>query len=146
MRYEQCSGAVVYTVRGGTVRYVIINAGERRAGFPKGHMEPGETEEQTALREIREEVGLSVRLIPGFRETESYCLPGKQRIQKNVTYFLAFYDNQKIHRQKDELSDARLMEYEQAMACLRFEGVRRILALANQFILESGSASKNQKE
>lgn len=146
MRYERSSGAVVYTVRDGTVFYVIINAGERRAGFPKGHIEPGETEEQAALREIQEEVGLSVRLIPGFRETESYCLPGKRRIRKNVTYFLACYENQKIRRQKDELSDARLMEYEQAMSCLRFEGVRHILALANQFILNGGSVPSIQKE
>lgn len=58
MRYEKSCGAVIYVEAEGARKYVIIRSPEGYYGFPKGHMEPGETEEQTALREIFEEVGL----------------------------------------------------------------------------------------
>ena len=67
MNYEYSCGAVVFTRIGGEPHYVLVRAKDQPMGchgFPKGHMEAGETEEQTALREIYEEVGLRVRLLP----------------------------------------------------------------------------------
>ena len=63
MTVEKSCGAVVFTREGGEVRYVIIQSLEGYYGFPKGHMEGSETEQETALREIREEVGLTPRLV-----------------------------------------------------------------------------------
>ena len=77
MTYETSCGAVVFTRRGGEIFYVIIRSIEGYYGFPKGHMEGDETPEQTALREIREEVGLTPRLIDGFRTEEEHALPKK---------------------------------------------------------------------
>lgn len=52
---------------------VVKNKNGRHWGFPKGHMEYGESERQTALREVLEETGLKVEILPGFRETCEYC-------------------------------------------------------------------------
>lgn len=54
--------------------------------LPKGHMEPGETEEQTALRELREETGLQATLIPGQRIATEYPVGPKSR--KEMVLFL----------------------------------------------------------
>ena len=60
MTIEKSCGAVVFTRDHGLVQYLIIQSKEGFYGFPKGHIEPGEQEEETALREIWEETGLTV--------------------------------------------------------------------------------------
>ena len=59
---ERSCGAVVSTERDG-VRYYVLVKGSY-VGLPKGHMEPGETERETAIREVREETCVSARLVP----------------------------------------------------------------------------------
>ena len=95
MNYEYSCGAVVFTRMGGEPHYVLVRAKDQPEGchgFPKGHMEAGETEEQTALREIYEEVGLRVRLLPGFRAVTEYALPYPPDTRKRVVFFLAEYE------------------------------------------------------
>ena len=49
MKYEKSCGAVVFTKINNEIRYVLVQQSEGFHGFPKGHMEDGETEEQTAV-------------------------------------------------------------------------------------------------
>ena len=65
---EKSCGAVVFTSIGGQRLYVLAQALGGHYDFPKRHLERGETEEQTALREIWEEVGIRPLLYPEFRE------------------------------------------------------------------------------
>ena len=134
MKHEFSCGAVVYTVIGGSPQYVIIESRKGIHGFPKGHMEAGETKEQTALREIREEVGLEVTLIHGFCTEDVHPIPNKPGVIKHITYFLAAYDNQTITPEKKELSSAGLCSYEEALRLLEFENSRRILREANEYL------------
>lgn len=135
MNFEKSCGALVFTREDGEIRYVIQRSLEGVYGFPKGHMEPGETEEETALREIREEAGLTVRLIPGYRETVEYPLPKKPGTMKRVVYFLAEYENQPLVPQPEEISSAVLMEYEDAMVVLPYEYQKRMLARARDLLV-----------
>ena len=99
MNYEYSCGAVVFTRIGGVPHYLLVRAKDQRKGchgFPKGHMEPGETEEQTALREIFEETGLRVQLLEGFRAVTEYPLPCPPDTRKRVVFFLAEYKNQPV--------------------------------------------------
>ena len=64
---EKSCGAIVYTKESGNIKYVIIRSKEGIYGFPKGHIEENESETETALREVAEEVGLTVTLISKFR-------------------------------------------------------------------------------
>ena len=98
-------------------------------------MENKETEEETALREIQEEVGIKVTLIPGFKTEDEYVLPRKKNVKKRVVYFLGYYQNQDIHYQKEEVSDAVLVEFENAIQLLQFESSKRIITEANRFLL-----------
>ena len=130
MTVEVSCGAVVFTRTAEGIRYVIIRSLEGFYGFPKGHMEMGETEQETALREIREEVGLKVRLLDGFREVHEYLMPKKPGAMKRVVYFLAEYEDQPIAPQAEELSQASLMTFEEAMAAFQFENLKELLQKA----------------
>lgn len=87
MKREKSCGALVYRYEGDRLMLLLLR--HRHGGhwsFPKGHVEGEETETETALREIREETGLSVSLREGFRHTvEYYPKPG---VRKQVVYFL----------------------------------------------------------
>lgn len=134
MRYEKSCGAVVFTRVNGEIRYVLAQNLEGYYGFPKGHMEAGETETETSLREIREEVGLRPRLIEGFRAETEHPLPKKPGVMKQIVYFLAEYEDQEIIFQKEELLSAPLVSYEQAMELFVFDNNRRILTEAHAYL------------
>ena len=138
MKTEKSCGAVVFTRENGEARYVIIRSTEGFFGFPKGHMEPGETEQETALREIREETGLKVRLLDGFRTEDSHPFTrAGEQIMKQIIYFIGEYENQLPRAQESELISLHLMDYASAMNAFQFESSRRILSEAHKFLQES---------
>lgn len=134
MTFEKSCGAVVFTRVNGQIQYLLIKNLRGIYGFPKGHMEAGETEEETALREIFEEVGVQVQLIPGFRCEDEHLIPQKKNTLKRIVYFLGEYQNQAFVYQKEELTGALLADYETAMGLFQYENSKRILAQANAFL------------
>ena len=137
MTYEYSCGAVVFTMVNGAPHYLLIRQNDQTEGchgFPKGHMEPGEDECATALREIREEVGVSATILNGFRAEEHYPLPNKPGVVKQVVYFLAEFSGQEIHHQVEELTEAYLLPYEEALQMLTFEEAKQILIEAHHFL------------
>lgn len=137
MIYEKSCGAVVFTKIENKIKYVLIQNQTGIYGFPKGHMEKGETEVETALREIKEEVALKVNLIDGFRVEDEHLLPSKENTMKKLVYFLGEYSNQEIIYQKEELTSAQLIDYDSAMKLFQFESSRRILKQANDFLMKN---------
>ena len=131
---EKSCGAVVFTRTAGGLKYVIIQSLRGYYGFPKGHCESDETETETALREIREETGLAVSLIPGFRHVDVYSIPQKPGVMKQVVYFLAEFHDQKVYHQREELRGAYLMDYESAMGAFQWESNKTILTKANDYL------------
>ena len=88
MKHEKSCGAICYTREEGAPRVLVIC--HRYGGhwaFPKGHVEAGESEEETAMREVREETGAQVRVRPGYREVTTYS-PAKG-VTKDVVFFVA---------------------------------------------------------
>ena len=67
MRYIKSCGFVAYKRIESINHYLIIKSLNGDMGFPKGHMESGESELQTAIRELKEETGVDVKVIQGFR-------------------------------------------------------------------------------
>ena len=74
-------------------------------GVPKGHVEENETEEETALREIKEEVGLNVIIDSGFRIVETYS--PKDGFVKDVVYFVAYSKSMDTTMQAEEVRDIK---------------------------------------
>ncbi|EQB86195.1 8-oxo-dGTP pyrophosphatase MutT (NUDIX family) [Clostridium punense] len=134
MQYEVSSGAVVFTRKDNAIYFVIVKSLEGFYGFPKGHIEGNETEEEAALREIYEEVGIKTQILPGFRTTDEYPISNEKDVIKKIIYFVSEYDNQQLCCQEKELEGVYLMTYEEAMNVFQFESSKRILNEAKEFI------------
>lgn len=135
MKYEKSCGAVVFTRINNNIKYLLIQNLEGIYGFPKGHVEEGESETQTAIREVYEEVGIKIELINGFRTEDEHLIPQKENTVKKIVYFLGEYTNQEFNYQKEELSHAELVDYETALTLFQFESSKRILVEANDFLI-----------
>jgi ADP-ribose pyrophosphatase YjhB (NUDIX family) len=129
---EFSAGGVV--VRGAEV-VVIVPArrgvgGTRVLALPKGHPEPGESAEQAAVREVREEAGVWGDLIESLGEV-AYTYDRKgHRIAKRVEFFLIEYRGGDLADHDHEVDEARWMPLSQAALALTYEGERRVLELA----------------
>ena len=134
MKYVKVCGAVVFTKKDNEIFYVIVKSKEGVWGFPKGHNESNESEEQTAIREIKEETNLDVKIIKGFRVTGEYKVPDEKDTIKNLVLFLAEYKNQLITFQKEELQDAKLMNFNEAINSFKYENLKKFLKKADEFI------------
>ena len=83
---EKSCGVVPYRMYDGQVQYLLLMQHNGTWSFPKGHTEPGETELETALRELQEETGLSAELIPESRASLVY--PLSELIHKELVLYL----------------------------------------------------------
>ncbi|MBR0081621.1 MAG: NUDIX domain-containing protein [Clostridia bacterium] len=142
-KMEYSCGAVLYTWRGQTPRYVLVY--DSHYGFPKGHIEPGETKEQTALREIYEETGIHARLDIDFCMTDEYELPSKPGIRKEVTFFLASFHPSAYPRPRNEIKRVRVVSFEDALQMLWHPNLQAILRAAHERILERGPQFRSHK-
>lgn len=133
--YERSCGAVVFRNINGEIRYLLIkNRRSTHWGFPKGHVEKGESFEQTAAREVLEETGIHIRIIPQFASKSEYTIQGK--VEKTVTIFLAGTSDTQTTIQREEIEDYIWLNYEKAMDTLRFINDRNILQNAHDFLLK----------
>ena len=94
-------------------------------GLPKGHVEDGETEEETAIREVKEEVGLKSSIIEGYRYTTNYIV--KDNINKDVVYFLAEVNEDMIIPRPGEIDMAGWFTQKEALKIIEFENIREII-------------------
>jgi 8-oxo-dGTP pyrophosphatase MutT (NUDIX family) len=95
-------GVIPFRWCGSEKAYLILLQTNHCWSFPKGHMEAGETEEQTALRELFEETGLRAKLIPAQRAVSEYDLPPFAR--KQVVFFLGEIEGDVIPQETEVLA------------------------------------------
>ncbi|MDY3928166.1 MAG: NUDIX domain-containing protein [Clostridia bacterium] len=134
MNYEKSCGAVIYRRENDELKYLLIfnkkgNA-EGHWGFPKGHVENGESEEQTAQREIFEEVGITAKIDTKFRYVTRYS--PKPDVDKDAVYFVAEVKDENVLLQESEVADMRWCCYEEGKNLLTYDS--KILAEADKYI------------
>lgn len=83
--------------------------------FPKGHMEAGESEEQTALRELKEETGLTAALIPGLKAASRYLV--SEKTEKALVLFPGWVSGE-ILADPEEIVDYRWLRGEEVSTYL----------------------------
>ena len=132
MVYEKSCGCVLYYIHRELRVLIIKQARNGNWSFPKGHVEKNETETETAVREVREEVGTEVVPIEGFREVIRYA--PKANVQKDVVYFVASPETPTIKMQKEEVSDYKWMRPDDAMKELTFKNDKEVLRKALEFL------------
>lgn len=99
--------------------------------FPKGHKEEGESDRETAIREVLEETGLIVRLIDGFKEKTKYS--PKPGVDKTVTYYLGFSMG-KVTIEEEEILEFEYLPYDEALVKITFNESKEVIRAAKQFI------------
>ena len=132
MQYEKSCGVLVLRRDERTkITYILMirhTAGGSRS-FPKGHMEKGETEYMTAVREVFEETSVQVRPeTADFRETVHYFpLPG---VSKEVVYFLAKTTQEEIHPREGEIAEVEWVPIDKAEESLSHENDKAVFRAA----------------
>lgn len=130
--YESSCGAVVFRVENGEKKYLLIrNKRSAHWGFPKGHIEPGETQEETAIREVLEETGLNIKILPQFSQKSEYTIQGK--IEKSVIIFLAETKEKDYTIQQEEIEECDWFNFEDALKTLNYDNDKRILMQVSQY-------------
>ena len=130
------TSAGVILVNFGSV-LLLQHPGGSHWDFPKGHIEEGESLEESALREVREESGISdVKMVDGFRERTEYTYTRKGRKrQKQVIWFVALTDVMSVTLSHEHEQYAWL-GWDAAAERLTHEGPRRVLRTAQTWLDE----------
>ncbi len=137
MEVEKSAGAVVF-YRGQEIEYLLLLS--TYWGFPKGRIEENEDERTAALREVREETGLEVTLLDGFRELDPYWSQRKgQRIRKEAIFFVGEAESKQA-KISWEHEDLIWLPYQQALEKLKFAGLRNLLIRAEEFLTNNQPA------
>ena len=141
---EQSFGVIPIYKTDSEVKFLLIQHHAGHWAFPKGHADPGETELQTARRELREETGLADVLLvtsPAFEEHYKVNRKGTPR-EKIVRYWVGYVRNAadaglpKVTPQEEEIRDYRWVAADEARSLITytqnkqlFEDVLRYLAV-----------------
>ena len=136
MQHEKSCGAIVYRKFHGNIELLLIkNQNGGHWSFPKGHVEGAETEEETAVREIMEETGISVILDTSFRHVITYA--PKKETTKDVVYFLASEVTYYYTPQEEEIAQIKWVEINHAATLLSYDNDRQLVSQAKEQIKNS---------
>ena len=132
---EKSCGIILYTFIEG-IRYYLLISNNDEIGFPKGHLEIGETERECALREVFEETSIIPIIDNTFYQSVIYYMPNHK--QKYVVYFLDYFENQlPKHQDGFEYFDYLLLTYEEALKSLSHDNLKKILINAESILNQS---------
>ena len=124
--HHRSAGGLV--VRGSSILLISTQSG-RRWQLPKGHIEAGETPEQTAVREVCEETGVTGEVVAPLPGVEYWFVEkGIHRIHKEVDYFLLTYvSGDAANFDAREVSGAEWFSWDEGLARLSFENERKVV-------------------
>jgi bis(5'-nucleosidyl)-tetraphosphatase len=134
MLKEKSCGAVVFR-RNSEEKYLILHYGAGHWDFVKGNVEPDENEEDTAMRELKEETGIAkAQFVEGFMETISYFYRrGNSTVHKEVVFFLVQTTESRVDLSYEHVG-YEWLNYEGAIERLTFENAKKVLQKAHRFL------------
>jgi len=129
MEEQFSAGGVVMRVKNGSVEVLLIKDRFGHWTWPKGHIDPGETPPDAAIREINEETGLTSLDVVEEIGVQGYCFnAGNRDIQKRVHIFLVEARGEEtIVVQRSEIEKAKWFPYKAAVGKIEYKGSRVIL-------------------
>ncbi|KKP33080.1 MAG: hypothetical protein A2312_01410 [Candidatus Staskawiczbacteria bacterium RIFOXYB2_FULL_32_9] len=151
MPREKSVGAVIYRKQDNKIYYLLLKYTAKHWDFTKGHIEVGETEDQTLRREAEEETGIKdLRVIKDFKEYHKYFFKQyKDKISetdkkkdkipwvfKLVSFYLAETKTKEVTISWEH-QDYKWLEYDEALKLVTFKNAKELLKKANDFVLEN---------
>ncbi len=138
MKYEISAGAVVFykEMQAEQPLYLILKYSTGHWDFPKGKLESGETCEDAALREIKEETHLDVVLDTHFKSEIGYFYMNSDglRVSKTVVFYVAQADPLQKVQLSHEHQAYEWLFYEEALSLLTYQNAREVLLKAHAFL------------
>jgi 8-oxo-dGTP pyrophosphatase MutT (NUDIX family) len=140
MPHERSAGVVIYHQEKDQIKYLMLRYIPGHWDFPRGHVEPGEDDEQTARREIKEETGIDgLEILPGFKEKISWFYRKKDEPKprfKEAVYFLARCSTLSVNLSPEHTA-FKWLDFESARKQATFINARQVLDKANKFLTQS---------
>ena len=121
---EKSCGAIIINDN----KVLMVKQRNGVVGFPKGHMEKGETEVETALREIKEETNLDVKIDESKRFENSYIMDNG--IKKEVVFFLASPINDELIKQDCEIEKLKWVDIDKVLDTLTYDDLKELFKKA----------------
>lgn len=130
LEYEKSCGALIYNPE--NKEFLIVKMHNGNWGFAKGHTEHGENEKQTAIREVKEETGLDIKIISDFKAEITYV--PRENILKKVSFFLGYTNGENLKIDDSEIEDYSWLNYENTLKLLTYRLQKEVLEKAKKFI------------
>jgi bis(5'-nucleosidyl)-tetraphosphatase len=150
MPKEKSAGAIIYRMKDGAPLYLLLHYPSGHWEFAKGHIEEGESNEETVRREIEEETGIKdLKIIPGFKEyikyffRNNYELKGEAKneapwIFKLVVFYLGQTQTEEV-KISQEHKGFLWLPFESALKRLTFKNAKNILTKAHEHLISTKS-------
>ena len=129
---EKSCGAVVWREQEGIRQYLLARHNGGHWSFPKGHVEAGEKEKDTARREIQEETGLTAEIDTGFRQVVTYY--PKPGVVKDVVFFIAAPSGGEEQAQLEEIAEIGWFTFQEACPLVTFASDEEVLLAAERYL------------
>lgn len=134
LRYktEKSAGFLVFK-KDDKIKYLFLQS-KGKYDIPKGLQQSGEDDLKTALRELEEETGLKVKVVPLFKKTVKYFYKWEGvLIRKVVVYFLGESENDKV-RISPEHDGYLWMTIDEALIRIKYPSLKNLVKEAERFL------------
>ncbi len=121
MKVEKSCGCIVIDGR----NILLVKQTKGHWSFPKGHMEEGESEIQTAVREVKEETNVDAIPDETKRYVEEYLMDNGN--MKQVIYFVSKQASSNIKAQESEIAEIAWLPFEKALETITYDNTRELL-------------------
>lgn len=122
-------------------KFLILKHKAGHWGFPKGHKEGDETTEETVIRELEEETGISgckFLELPPISEEYNFTWSDGKEYHKIVQYIIGNTKEDKVILQEDEVVDYKWASYDEAFDTLTFDNNKEVLKKAKEYLGKYG--------
>ena len=134
VKSEHSAGGVVFRPAANGKSWDIVVVQRARHddwSLPKGHIEAGETREQAAIREVKEETGLDARILHPLSEIQYfYRRPKGDLIRKTVYYYLMEATSTELGKPNWEVSEVRWVPIDEAHNLLSYQNDKNVVTKA----------------
>lgn len=127
MKKEKSCGIIVFNED----KILLVHHNKGHWGLPKGHVEENETEEETAIRETKEETNVDASIIPGFREVITYS--PKPNTIKDVVFFIGKPITSELEPQEIEVSEVKFVPIEKVVEIITHVDEQEVVKKALEF-------------
>lgn len=135
---ETSAGGLVVRTSSGTTKAALIARHDRHGrlvwSLPKGHIEPGETPEDAAVREVREETGITGRIVAPLGTIDFWFMADGTRVHKTVHHFILEAVGGELSDEDAEVVRVAWIPLDQVHRRLKHRDERQLMSKALDFL------------